>query len=171
MGSEMCIRDRSWRRSYIITPSETVSRVYLNMSHAAHNRSRHRGRVFPSIDVQTHNQETIHNNVPSLSIGGDCGCRGWYDNPQSVLRPLLRRGPLHNPGVCKVSVCECCTALSRDRCVMCIESLVLYIYSAQIWLFCLSRCRHSAQHAQQLRSSPGPACQSQQGHSSPWCIQ
>ena len=67
--------------------------------------------------------------------------RSWYGNSHSVLRPqLLRRGPLHDPGVCEVTVCECCAALSRDRHVLCMErpcEVVLYIYSTQPWLFAL----------------------------------
>ena len=71
--------------------------------------------------------------------------------------------------MCATYLCECCTALSRDRCVMCIESLVLCIYNVQPRLFCFSRGRPSA-HTKQLPSGPGPAHQSQQGHSSPWCM-
>ena len=66
---------------------------------------------------------------PLFFLWGDRGSRGWYDNPQTALRPLLRHGPLCNPGVCKLSACECCAALSRDRHIMCIESLVLYVHS------------------------------------------
>ena len=66
---------------------------------------------------------------PLFFLWGDRGSRGWYDNPQTALRPLLKHGPLCNPGVCKLSACECCAALSRDRHIMCIESLVLYVHS------------------------------------------
>jgi len=49
----------------------------------------------------------------------------------------------------------------RDRCELC--TLMLYVYSAQPWLFHFSRCRLSVHYSHSCRAAQGPARPSQQG--------
>ena len=109
----------------------------------------------------------------SLSfLWADCGHRGWYDNPQSALRPHTGVAQYAIvPDVRKLTVNGWCVTLSETG-VCCVGgTLMLYVYCTQPWLFRFSR-RWPSVHRPQLPSSPVSAHPSQQGCiSSPWCIQ
>jgi len=67
------------------------------------------------------------------------------------------------PDVCKLSMNGWCVTLSETG-VSCVgETLMLYVYSAQPWLFSFSRRWPSVHHAHSCRAAQGPAHPSQQG--------
>jgi len=111
--------------------------------------------VFRQVTRHFHTLSTIHKtrvlNMTtngSSFLWGDCGRRGWYDSPQSALRPhtgVTQCALVRN--VCKF-VCGWMVHDSVKRQVSCVGgTLMLYVSSAQPPLFYFSRRRPSVHHA------------------------
>jgi len=103
---------------------------------------------------------------------GDCGRSGWYDCPQSALRPctVWPNAPA-TPDVCKL-VCEWVCVTPPEAGVYCVGGTLLpYVSSAWRRPFRFTRHRPSVCHAHSYRAAQGSTRPSQQGHAAAWCMQ